>query len=93
MIEVNKDSDGKIISYIVWQLVDEKGHFKKDGKYVWVDDLWTHPDYRKNGTIRKYINKICKIAPQAEYCYFNREKYDRVRIYRRFNIYTKKRRK
>ena len=94
MIEVIKDEQGKIVSYIVWQLVDKQGHFNKDGKYVWVDDLWIHPDYRRNGNLRGFINKISEKAPQAEYCYFNRDKYnDKLSIYRRFNIYTKKRRK
>lgn len=90
MIEVKKDKQEKVVSYVVWQLVNEKGHFDKHGKFVWVDDLWIHPDYRNNGIIREFINKITEKSG-ANYCYFKRKKYDgRMSIYRKFNIYTRR---
>lgn len=89
MIETKKKDD-YIYAFCEWNLVNEKGHFDRHGKYVWVNDLYIHPDYRRNGILREFINKITEKSG-AKYCYFKREKYGgRMSIYRKFNIYTRR---
>lgn len=90
MIETRRDKQDKIYAYCEWNLVNEEGHFKKDGEYVYVNDLYIHPDYRRNGILRDFINTIAEKSG-AKYCYFTRKKYnERLSIYRKFNIYTRR---
>ncbi len=87
MIESFKDVEGRILAYCDWQLVDDKGTIAKNGEYVFINDIYIAPAYRQNGLIRKIINKIEPLVPNAKYVYWRREKYnDRLKTFRRFNI-------
>lgn len=84
MIEVEKNKQGFVIAHIEWLPVNRNGKFDNNGKYVWVDNLEIHPDYQRNGIIRKFMNRIAEKAPQAEYAYWDRDKYNwRIKLFRR----------
>ena len=87
MIESFKDVEGRILAYCEWQVVDKNGKIDKYGEYVYVNDIYIAPNYRQNGLIRKFINKIESLVPKANYVYWKREKYNNKKsIWRRFNI-------
>ena len=84
LIEVRRNKDGLIYSYIEFNLVNRKGYKDPDGRYIFIDDLYIHNDFLNNGSIRHYIKIITDKFPQVEYGYFVRDKYNkRVRIYTR----------
>ncbi len=92
MIEKEKNEQGFIYAYLEWLLVNDEGQISKNGEFCWVNDLWIHKDYRRNGVLRSLINKLCEHAPPtARYGYWTREKYNgRKSICRKFNIYTRR---
>ena len=84
MIETKTTSEGLIYSYCEYNLVNQTGQKDPNGEYIFIDDLWVHPSYRNNGTIKYYIKVITDKFPQAKYGYFLRDKYDgRKTIYTR----------
>lgn len=76
MITIVPDIDGKVVAYIEWRQVAKSGFDKLGGEYIWVNDLWVHEDYRNQGLIQQMIDRILCIAPEAEFCYFTRRKYN-----------------
>lgn len=84
MITTVPDSQGRVIAWIEWRQVAQSGFDKIRGEYVWVNDLWVHPDHRNQGLISQMIDKILYKAPDAQYGYFTRKKYgNRMRIWKR----------
>lgn len=86
MITNLKDSEGKIIAYCEWRLLGPSGLEVPSGLYVWVNDCWVHEAYRQTHKIERLVDEIMRIAPTAQYCYFQRKNYnDKVRIHSRRN--------
>jgi len=75
MISVSKDDNDRIIGYIEWRQVGQSGFDKFQGEYVWINDFWIHEDHRNGGIFRQLVNAILFKAPDAKWCYFQREKY------------------
>ena len=75
MITVSKDLDGKVVAYVEWRQVGISGFDKFKGEYVWLQNLWIHPDHRGRGLLQEMIADILSKAPDAQYGYFTREKY------------------
>lgn len=87
MITTVPDSQGRVIAWIEWRQVAQSGFDKIRGEYVWVNDLWVHPDHRHSGIISQIIDTILWKAPHAKFGYFKRKKYnDRIRIWTRENF-------
>lgn len=76
MITNLKDSDGKIIAYCEWRLVGQSGYEIPNGEYIWVNDMWVHPNYRNKNKLGRIVDEIMRIVPQAQYCYFQRKDVD-----------------
>ena len=72
MIETKTTDTGLIYSYVVYDLVNQTGIKDPNGEYIFIDDLWVHPNFRNNGTIKYYIQTITDKFPQARYGYFVR---------------------
>lgn len=84
MITKIPDEYGRIIAYIEWRQVAQSGIDKFHGEYIWINDLWVHPDYRHKGLIKQMIDTILYKAPDALFCYFKRSKYNgRIRLWKR----------
>ena len=75
MISSCKDDSGKVIAYVEWRQVGQSGFDKLGGEYVWLQNLWIHPDFRGKGLLQEMIADILTKAPDAQYGYFTREKY------------------
>lgn len=87
MITKVPDEHGRIIAYIEWRQVAKSGFDKFGGEYIWVNDLWVHPDYRYKGLIKQMLDKILFKAPDAQFGYFTRSKYNkRMRVWKRANV-------
>ncbi len=86
MIEKKTTDTGLIYSYCEYNLVNKTGQKDPDGEYIFIDDLWVHPNFRNNGTIKYYIQTITDKFPKAKWGYFVRGwKYPdrKARIYSR----------
>lgn len=76
MVSVSKDDNGRIIGFIEWRQVGQSGFDKFQGEYIWINDFWIHEDYRRGHIFRDLVNQVLFNAPEAQWCYFKREKYN-----------------
>lgn len=53
----------------------QSGYEKYQGEYVWLQNLWIHPDHRGRNILQELIADVLTKAPEAQYGYFTREKY------------------
>src|SRR3990167_2617490 len=55
-----------------------KGKKKNDSEYLYINDLWIHPQYRKGKIINLFIRLLEKDhrTKNVKYIYWSREKYD-----------------
>lgn len=85
MVSYTKDLNGRIVSYIEWQILDAFGQFKDMGEYIYIQEIWCHEDRNLVDELPKLISLICvnKFSQNAIYVYWLREKYNdrRSRIY------------
>lgn len=75
MITSLKDDNGRIISYVEWRLVGKSGFDCMDGKYVWINDVWVHSEYRHANRLARMVDEVMRLVPHATHAYFKREKY------------------
>src|SRR3990167_7928307 len=78
MIFSLKNEQGFIYAYIGWETVDKEGKNKNDSEYLYINDLWIHPQYRKGKIINLFIRLLEKDhrTKNVKYIYLSREKYD-----------------
>lgn len=87
MITKLPDEHGRLIAYIEWRQVAKSGIDKLYGEYIWINDLWVHEDYRNKGLIKQMIDTILYKAPDAQFGYFTRSKYNkRMRLWKRLSF-------
>lgn len=79
MIASLKDSDGKIIGYMEWQVVDERGKWKNGGEYLYIEDVWLHPSERRK-SLFKLIQLVVDhyFAFNCKWSYWERRKYGKI---------------
>ena len=76
MISVSKDNNEKVISYLEWRQVGQSGFDKFRGEYLWINDLWIHPDYKDHWEVyRQMMSAALFKGIDAKWIYFKREKY------------------
>lgn len=84
MLTALKDDDGKVIAYCEWRLVGPSGYEVPNGQYIWINDIWVWPGLRNTGRIKRIIDEIMRLAPDAKYGYFQRLDYNtKIRIFPR----------
>ena len=86
MIETLKNEDGYIYGYITAQLVNDSGIPDEEGNFVYIWDIFVHPEYRQSQTINQLITLIDKrCGSKARYVYWNSEKHNdrQTRSFRR----------
>ena len=76
-IEHIKDDEGKIVSFIEWNLCDKQGINTVGGEYCFVKELWVHDSFTHKNIIRYYINLIYSKANTIKYAYWERHKYNK----------------
>ena len=84
MIEIEKTGGVLVYAYCDWHIVNQTGHPDPNGKYALIDEIWIHPDYRSNGTMRRLLHRAAQRHPQLKHMYYRHRKYDR------FNQYSRK---
>jgi len=52
MISVLKNDDGYVTGYIEWEIVNKDGQFENNGKYIYIQNVWIHPQERKTEALR-----------------------------------------
>ncbi len=83
-------TDGKVIAYVDYQIVDSFGHLSELGQYCWVNECWVHKDFRKRKILNWFVEREHLKWPTVKWLYYKRRKYgDRIRQYDIMEFYTK----
>jgi len=69
------DTDGKIIAYAEYSIVDVKGDFTKYGDYCFIFDTWVHSQFRSKRLLKKLLMQERNRFPYVTYIYWTRGKY------------------
>jgi len=79
MLNVLRNKEGFVVSYIEWNRVNEYGQIVKDGLWIHIRHVWIHEDYRKKKAMNKLIylldNELSSYG--ADLVYWFREKYNK----------------
>ena len=78
MIVTLENNDGYIYAYAEFEVVDGNTVICDEGKYVYVQNIWIHEDYRGNGVLKDLMVDIFIKSKNAEFVYWNRSRYNRV---------------
>jgi len=83
-----KNDNGYVLGYVEWRQVGPSGFDVFKGEYIYLCNLWIHPDHRGKGLLQELIAKILMTAPEAKYAYFEREKYNNrmSKLYKRGSV-------
>lgn len=89
MVEHITDSEGRVIAYIEWCVVDSKGIIDDKGEYAFVKTGWIWNGNKHSlKLMRSFIKKIAETFPQLKYAYWKRPKHGgRVKTFTREEIY------
>lgn len=74
MLTKRKDEDGKIIGYIEWVRVDDKGIPTNVGEYVYIRYMWVHEDSRDGSLADDMFIELCESTPNSPYIYWQKHK-------------------
>jgi len=71
-----KNESGYIYAYIVWNIVDGETRICDNGKYIAINGLWVHPEFRHLGIIKTMVADLWKDGrtKTVEYVFYLREK-------------------
>ena len=80
MVTTIDNKDGYIAGFCEWYVLNEHGQFQENGDYIYIHEMWVHPDKRKNKALKHLIQKIDKdpLGYKARWVYWHREKYHRL---------------
>lgn len=78
MISFLKDKDNLVYALIEWQIVDERGQFKDQGEYCYVQYVWCNDRYDFDECLKELILIMDKhpFTENVERVYWQRTKYD-----------------
>lgn len=80
MLSTLKNSDGYVISYLEWEIVNVQGQFEEGGEYCYIQSYWIHPFWRdENRLILSELSQQInddKFSKNVKWIYWNREKYN-----------------
>lgn len=78
MIHTLHDKEDLIYAYVVFDTVDIFGKWKNNGDFIFIKDMWVHPEYRKKETVLSLYEHIYS-HPQtgnAKQVYWERGKHN-----------------
>ena len=85
MISCLKNSDGFVLAFIEWQIVNEKGQFKDLGEYCYIQDFWIHETWRRDRLVLDELVQLIashRFSRNMKTVYWLRGKYnDRISSY------------
>lgn len=75
MLYTLKNNENLIYSYMEWNVVDYLGNTSNEGRYLFIRDLWVHPDYKGGDLINEFIVKLDndKMTKYVRWIYWERE--------------------
>ena len=82
-IETLKDHNGLVYSYICWEVIGQNGLPKKDGEFIYIDEIWLHDWYSRALGIFKILNLFIprilshRMSQNAKYVSWHNDKRDR----------------
>lgn len=80
MVSVLKDDDGKVISFIEWQVVDENGIQEENANFIFIRYYWKHESLRGDNSLNEIIKEILKDnrSRYALFVYWNNNRKNRL---------------
>ena len=64
------------------KIIKKKGKIDDKGLFIFIREWYINPPLRGTGSVAKFAEKIIDKCPNAEWCYFERRKYNnRISIY------------
>jgi hypothetical protein len=60
MASTIKNTEGCVVAYIEWQILDAAGFQVNNSDYIYIKNMWIHPDWRDSRAFRNVIDKIYK---------------------------------
>ena len=78
MISCLRNDNGFIYAYIEWYILDQFGQFQSMGNFMYINDVWVHPDYRNNKCIERIIPQLHNhnFSSNVRVVYWARDKYN-----------------
>jgi len=58
MLITRKNEQGFIYAYFEWSIVDHKGTPSDLGNFMYVKDIWVHPNYNGHSVIDDFIKEL-----------------------------------
>ena len=80
MIHTLHTKDNFIYAYTVFRTVNQFGIAQNKSYYIYVEEIWIHPEYRNRKVLRELIDHIDNHEEtiNALWVYWKNEKHDRV---------------
>lgn len=75
MVEVIKDTDGKVVAYAEISPRDLDGKFCEVGTCLYVHELWVHESMRFKKVWKQLLDNVLCQLPYIQWIYWNRHKY------------------
>jgi hypothetical protein len=98
MIHALHTKESFIYAYVVFDTVDKNGKWMDNGDYIYISDMWIHPDFRQKETLAELYTHIYT-HPQtgkAKKVYWERSKfekprgpYDKTKLFKLGGLYGK----
>jgi len=60
MISFLDNPEGYIYAYIEWYTTDQEGHNQENGEFIYIEEIWIHPDKRKTTALNHLVYKVDK---------------------------------
>lgn len=75
--------EGFIYAYITWNIIDWDNKLNENGKVVFIDGLWVHPNLRGINMLSRIIKDLFKhnTTQNTEYVLYSRDNNDKQRFY------------
>jgi len=83
MIETYKDSEGRVLSYVLWWITDRFWKADPNGEYIWIEELWVHNTITLQQVYPYFAKRVMGRVPLALYgCFWRQGKYgSKIKIY------------
>jgi len=76
MVSVKHDTDGKVIAYIEYFIVNQYGIPDDNGRWCYVRYLWLWEGCRGMGLVREFLNKEIPKYPNVEKIYWKNDRHN-----------------
>ena len=95
MVAVKYDTDGRVVAYVDYEIVDKDGHWCNNGDYCFVRYLFIHPSVKNKYTLKDFVMKEHMRFPSVKWLYYQRQEKgdDKMRCYPITRFYRNERKR